>query len=152
MDKIELTFRKCLKTDIEYLLWLRRKTMNEHLMNSGLEISEENHLNRIMYQFDQAKIILLNDKKIGLLKIAEQQQNIEIIQIQIEPLHQGKGLGKNIIKSIIEKLSDKKLSVTLSVLRGNKAKKLYEAIGFKVIAENNESFIMKYIKNDIPIC
>jgi ribosomal protein S18 acetylase RimI-like enzyme len=146
MDEIELTYRKCLKTDIGYLLWLRKKTMNEHLINSGIDVSDENHLNRIMFQFDQAKIILLKDQKIGLLKILEHQNSIEIIQIQIEPLYQGKGLGQKIIKSIIEKLSGEKLSVTLSVLKENKAKKLYDTIGFKVIIENNESFIMKYEK------
>ncbi|TDE43213.1 N-acetyltransferase [Flavobacterium rhamnosiphilum] len=146
MDEIELTYRKCLNTDIEYLLWLRKKTMNEHLIYSGIDISHENHLKRIMFQFEQAKIILLKDQKIGLLKILEQQSNIEIIQIQIEPLYQGKGIGQKIIKSVIEKLSDEKLSVTLSVLKENKAKKLYDSIGFKVISENNESFIMKYEK------
>lgn len=146
MDEIELTYRKCLNTDIEYLLWLRKKTMNEHLIHSGIDISDENHLNRIMFQFEQAKIILLKDQKIGLLKIFEHQNDIEIIQIQIEPLHQGKGIGQKIIKSVIEKLSGEKLSVTLSVLKENKAKKLYDSIGFKVISENNESFIMKYEK------
>jgi ribosomal protein S18 acetylase RimI-like enzyme len=146
MDAIELTYRKCLNTDIEYLLWLRKKTMDEHLINSDIDVSDENHLNRIMFKFNQAKIILLNDKKIGLLKILEHQNSIEIIQIQIEPIHQGKGFGQKIIKSIIEKLSGEKLSVVLSVLKENKAKKLYDRIGFKVITENNESFIMKYEK------
>jgi ribosomal protein S18 acetylase RimI-like enzyme len=144
MDGIELTYRKCLHTDLEYLLWLRKITMNEHLVHSGLAITEENHVNRIMFQFDQAKIILLKDQKIGLLKMFEHQNSIEIIQIQIEPLHQGKGIGQKIIKSILEKASVKKSAVTLSVLKGNKAKKLYDTIGFKVITESTESFIMKY--------
>jgi ribosomal protein S18 acetylase RimI-like enzyme len=146
MDAIELTYRKCFNTDIEYLLWLRKKTMDEHLINSGINISDENHLNRIMFQFDQAKIILLNQQKIGLLKISEHQNNIEIIQIQIEPLYQGKGIGQKIIKSVIERSSEEKLFVTLSVLKRNKAKKLYESIGFKVIIENEQSFIMRYEK------
>jgi ribosomal protein S18 acetylase RimI-like enzyme len=72
--------------------------------------------------------------------------SIEIIQIQIEPLHQGKGIGRKIIKSIIEKASGEKSSVILSVLKENMAKKLYDSIGFKVITENSESFIMKYKK------
>lgn len=146
MDAIELTYRKCLNTDIEYLLWLRKKTMDEHLINSGINVSDENHLNRIMFKFDQAKIIILNQQKIGLLKISEHQNNIEIIQIQIEPLYQGKGIGQKIIKSIIERSSEEKLFVTLSVLKKNKAKKLYESIGFKVIIENDQSFIMRYEK------
>lgn len=146
MEEIELTYRKCINADIEYLLWLRKKTMNEHLISSCLTVTDESHLDRIMFQFDCAKIILLKGQKIGLLKIAAHQNSIEIIQIQIEPHHQGKGIGHKIIQSIIEKLSGEKTAVTLSVLKENKAKKLYDTIGFKVISENNEFFVMKYEK------
>ncbi|MFV8328246.1 GNAT family N-acetyltransferase [Flavobacterium sp. ZS1P14] len=88
----------------------------------------------------------MKDQKIGLLKIAAHQNSIEIIQVQIEPHHQGKGIAHKIIQSIIEKLSGEKTAVTLSVLKENRAKKLYDTIGFKVISENNESFVMKYEK------
>ena len=138
-----MKYRKAQQTDIDYLLWLRKETMNEHLIFSGMDVDEENHLRRILYQFDDAQIILFNDQKIGLLKISEFQNRIEIIQIQIEPEFQGKGIGQKIIKSIIEKASEKKLPIKLSVLKGNKAKKLYESVGFKVIEENDYSFVMK---------
>jgi len=143
MHKIKLTYRKATQTDIDYLLRLRKQTMNEHLINSGMDVSEENHLKRIMYQFDNAKIIYLNAKKIGLLKVSESQNKIEIIQFQIDPKYQQKGIGQIIIKSIIKKSSKKKLPVILSVLKVNKAKRLYERIGFNIIEENENSFIMK---------
>ena len=143
MDVTKLKYRKAQQTDIAYLLWLRKETMNEHLICSGMDVDEDNHLRRILYQFDDAQIILLNDHKIGLLKISEFQNSIEIIQVQIEPKFQGKGIGQKIITSIIEKAFEKRLPVILSVLKGNKAKKLYESIGFKVIEENDHSFVMK---------
>lgn len=143
MKKIELNYRKASLADIEYLLWLRKQTMTEHFLNSGIEVNEEYHLKRIEYQFEDAKIILLNENPIGLLKVNENKSGFEIIQIQIDPEFQGKGIGKKIIQSIIDKASSLNLPVELSVLKNNKAKQLYISLGFKIINENEDSFIMK---------
>ncbi|MNQ05843.1 Acetyltransferase (GNAT) family protein [compost metagenome] len=143
MKKIELNYRKASLADIEYLLWLRKQTMTEHFLNSGIEVNDEYHLKRIEYQFEDAKIILLNENPIGLLKVNENKSGFEIIQIQIDPEFQGKGIGKKMIQSIIDKASSLNLPVELSVLKNNKAKQLYISLGFKIINENEDSFIMK---------
>ncbi|MNR98182.1 Acetyltransferase (GNAT) family protein [compost metagenome] len=143
MKKIELNYRKASLADIEYLLWLRKQTMTEHFLNSGIEVNDEYHLKRIEYHFEDAKIILLNENPIGLLKVNENKSGFEIIQIQIDPEFQGKGIGKKMIQSIIDKASSLNLPVELSVLKNNKAKQLYISLGFKIINENEDSFIMK---------
>ena len=87
----ELTYRKALETDINYLLWLRKVTMDEYLIISGAVLSETGQLLRINYLFDEAKIIILNKENIGLLKLDEKEHMVEIVQIQIDPKFQGKG-------------------------------------------------------------
>ena len=143
MNETRISYRNCDDKDIGYLLWLRKETMNLHLDKSGFNLDDESHLKRIMYEFENAKLIYLNDKKIGLLKILENQKSIEIIQIQIEPENQGKGIGERIIKTIIENNSIKKKPIFLSVLKQNNAKKLYEKIGFRIKTEDEHSFIME---------
>jgi len=117
--------------------------MNIHLSNSGILIDQENHLNRIIYEFENAKLIYLNDNKIGLLKVIENDKNIEIIQIQIDPKFQGKGIGEKVIKELIENSSRLKKKISLSVLKKNKARNLYEKVGFKIKSENEHSYIME---------
>lgn len=141
---LNLSFRKALASDMDYLLWLRKETMNIHLTNAGVKVSESNHLKGLLYQFDDAQIILLNKQKIGLLKISVHQEHVEIIQIQIEPQYQGKGIGKQIIEQIMDDARKAKLSVILSVLKKNTAKNLYEQLGFEIIGEDDYSFIMKF--------
>ena len=143
MKEIEFNFRKASPADIEYLLWLRKQTMTEHFFNSGIEVNDEYHLKRIEYHFEDAKIILLNENRIGLLKVNENKNGFEIIQIQIDPEFQGKGIGKKIIQSVIDKASSQNLPVALSVLKNNKARQLYMSLGFKTINEDENSFIMK---------
>ncbi|WP_281225807.1 GNAT family N-acetyltransferase [Flavobacterium aquiphilum] len=138
-----LTFKKATEEDIEFLLWLRKETMVEHYLKAEKEVNEESLLSRINHHFEHAKIILLNDQKIGLLKVAEQDNEIEIFQIQIAPNYQNKGLGREIIKSILEEASSKKIPVKLSVLKVNKAQTLYKNLGFEIYNENEFSYFMR---------
>lgn len=143
MKEIEFNYKKASQADINYLLWLRKQTMTEHFLNSGIEVNDEYHLERIKYHFEDAKVILLTETPIGLLKVNKNKSGFEIIQIQIDPEHQGKGFGKKIIQYVIDKAASQNLPVQLSVLKKNKAQQLYISLGFKIINENKDSFIMK---------
>jgi len=145
MNQTLLSYKKATEEDIEFLLWLRTQTMSEHLNNAGMEVNEENHLKRIKYQFENAQIILLNEQKIGLLKVIISKTDIEILQIQIAPNHQNKGIGRKIIQSILEDASLKKIPLQLSVLKANKAQTLYQNLGFSIYDEDKYSYFMKTI-------
>ncbi|AOW10502.1 GNAT family N-acetyltransferase [Flavobacterium gilvum] len=146
MNQLVLTFKKATEEDIEFLLWLRKETMVEHYINAGREVNEENLLSRINYHFEHAKIILLENEKIGLLKVAEQDNEIEVFQIQIAPSHQNKGIGTQIIQSILKEASKKKIPVKLNVLKVNKAQTLYQNLGFEIYDENEFSYFMRKIE------
>ncbi|WP_172280157.1 GNAT family N-acetyltransferase [Chryseobacterium sp. LAM-KRS1] len=139
-----LKYRKAEESDIEFLLDLRTKTMTEHYATSNLPTTKEYALQRILYQFENAHIIILNDNPMGLLKINRTADNIDILQLQIHPDQQGLGIGKSILEKIIrESVSDQK-SVSLSVLKTNRAQKLYSSLGFKIIDEDDHSYNMKF--------
>ncbi|WP_291143871.1 GNAT family N-acetyltransferase [Flavobacterium sp. UBA7680] len=141
----ELVYRKALETDMDYLLQLRKETMSEHLINSGIVSNDEDQLLRINYLFDQAKIVVLDNENVGLLKLDEKENRIEIVQIQIDPKFQKKGLGQQIIKEVIKNALAEKKELVLSVLKANPAKELYERLGFKIIDEDEFSFMMLFV-------
>lgn len=138
-----ITYRKASENDIDYLLDLRTKTMNPHYANSHLPTDRETTLQRILYQFDKAHIILLNDEPVGLLKI-NRGNKTEVLQLQIDPTQQGKGLGKKILKDILEEASKEGKTVELSVLKTNKAQQLYTSLGFKTVGEDEHSYFMEF--------
>ncbi|AZA48750.1 GNAT family N-acetyltransferase [Chryseobacterium carnipullorum] len=138
-----ITYRKASENDIDYLLDLRTKTMNPHYANSHLPTDRETTLQRILYQFDKAHIILLNDEPVGLLKI-NRGNKTEVFQLQIDPTQQGKGLGKKILKDILEEASKEGKTVELSVLKTNKAQHLYTSLGFKTVGEDEHSYFMEF--------
>ncbi|AYN02684.1 GNAT family N-acetyltransferase [Chryseobacterium sp. 3008163] len=142
---MNLQYRKATENDISFLFDLRTKTMTEHYISSHLPTDKESTLQRILYHFEKANIITLNNEPIGLLKINKAENHIEVFQIQIDPKLQGKGIGKSILKEIIEEASATKKPVRLSVLKTNKAQTLYVVLGFKIIAEDQHSYMMELV-------
>ena len=57
--------------------------------------------------------------------------------------YRGRGLGTELMKAIISLLADKGFErVSLAVQKANYAVKLYRKVGFEVVGENEEEFIM----------
>jgi len=147
--RLEIKYRPALKSDLKFLLTLRIQTMNAHLIASSLPVSDEAHLQRINYQFEHALIIEIDKRAIGLLKIVRQADNIELIQIQIATSYQGKGIGRRILNDLIEEAIESEKTITLSVLKTNKAKNLYSNVDFKIIDETDDSYLMLFEKASI---
>jgi ribosomal protein S18 acetylase RimI-like enzyme len=138
-----LSYQKATVQDLDYLMWLREETMTEHFLKTGISSTQQDHKERILYCFDNAQLIFLNGQRIGLLKVLEDSEKIELIQIQLEPFHQGKGIGQEVLNSIIEKSRREGKPLSLSVLKGNRARKLYERLGFKKVKETDFSLLME---------
>lgn len=138
----DYTMRAAKLDDMKFLLELRIETMGPHLKSANMALTNDNHKERILHNFEQAKIILLKNEKIGLLKLLKSENEYQIEQIQIKKKYQGNGIGKSIIANIIGKAEVENIPVKLSVLKENKAKYLYKSLGFKINGEDKDSFLM----------
>lgn len=116
--------------------------MDAHLIASGADVSEACHRERLMYHFDCAKILTDHDQPVGLLKVKRTAQEWEIIQIQLSPQLQGKGIGRAVLQGVIADATAAGVSLRLSVLKANPAKQLYERLGFVTVGETAHEHIM----------
>lgn len=46
---MDVTLRYVQDNDVEFLLHLRNTTMNEHILREGIEVSQDNHLDRVRF-------------------------------------------------------------------------------------------------------
>ncbi|HTE42756.1 MAG TPA: GNAT family N-acetyltransferase [Steroidobacteraceae bacterium] len=122
---------------------LRHQTMDGHLVATGASTDEEEHRARLMYRFDCAEILLQGEEPVGLLKVERGETEWKVIQIQLMPRLQGKGIGEQILRELIEQAGARSLPVTLSVLKANPAKRLYERLGFVVEGEDAHEYFMR---------
>ncbi len=142
--KNTICFRRAQHQDIEFLLHLRKRAMDEHLKNAGLVLSDEQHKARIIEFFDDSFIICRDEKAIGLLKLAQLSERIHIRQFQIMPNYHGQGIGSQILSLLKKKASERQLAITLNVLLKNPAFRLYQRHGFVVEGQNELEYQMRW--------
>jgi N-acetylglutamate synthase-like GNAT family acetyltransferase len=141
-EKVTIGFRQAQQSDIGYLLQLRKTTMGEHLIAAGLNLSDQQHLERINEFFADSSIIMMNKQPIGLIKLGVSPDKLHIRQLQISPQYQGKGVGGKVLALVKEKAKELRLPLTLNVLLANPVISLYLRNGFTVTGQNQLEYQM----------
>ena len=137
-----LSKRPATQADIPFLLALRRETMDQHLEASGASTADACHMERLLYRFDCAQVLLDGGVPVGLIKVCSELACWEIVQIQLGRQLQGRGLGRSILESIIAEARLAGADVSLSVLKANPARHLYARLGFQVTGETEHEYRM----------
>lgn len=144
MNLRQITLRPALPSDEPFLVELRKLTMTEHLGRVGEPSDEDSHLRRVRLRYEDAQIIWSEAEQIGLLKAYRTPTEWVILQVQILPEHQGHGIGADVIRMILAQAADDGLPVSLSVLKGNPARTLYERLGFKMAVDTGQALQLRY--------
>jgi len=140
----DLALQPATEDDLPFLLSLRKSTMTEHLRRAGAPLDDAHHLARIRYRFDDAQIVWLDGRPAGLFKHYRDAGGWRIVQIQVDPALQGQGLGRRLLAGVLDQADAEGAPVTLSVLKGNPARRLYEALGFTPTKETDLEHEMRY--------
>ena len=137
--KPAIRLRLASPSDLPFLLTLRRLTMTEHLQRVGAPTDDEAHHRRIAANFEDAMIVCegtrANANPIGLLKVTRAADEWHVHQIQIHPSRQGHGIGEAVLRELLTEAAREHVPVSLSVLHGNPARRLYERLGFRFSSE-----------------
>ena len=88
--------------------------------------------------------VLINGTVVGMGRVVgDGALNFEIVDIAVDPAHQGKGLGRVIMQSIMDYLEQVALQSAYITLMAD-VPALYEKFGFKLSRPNSEGmFIVK---------
>jgi ribosomal protein S18 acetylase RimI-like enzyme len=79
----------------------------------------------------------------GMLQMKQYNTFWELSSFVMNPLFQGQGHGRRMLKGILEKVDS---PVCLRVKQGNTAYKLYESVGFEEESLGDGRYYMKYLK------
>jgi ribosomal protein S18 acetylase RimI-like enzyme len=135
--KQRIHFRPATPPDVPFLLRLRELTMTEHLQRVGEPIDADAHVRRVWANFDDAVIVCEDDEDIGLLKLNRHADGWYLQQLQIVPARQGHGIGEFVLNAVLDDAKRAGVSVSLGVLHGNPARRLYERLGFRFVSESS---------------
>ena len=142
--------RKYENTDYEFVYEVKKnayKKYVEQCWGKWDDIDQKNRFKESMEKtFDRTYIIVFNDKRIGFYQgqvVNERTYYIE--NICIIPEYQGKGIGTEILKSVINGYSDK--NIEIQYFKQNPVGNLYKKLGFEPNGETEFHYQMIKRKN-----
>jgi ribosomal protein S18 acetylase RimI-like enzyme len=81
-------------------------------------------------------IVVLDGRDIGWMQVAESDGEFFLKQFFIDPPFQRRGIGTRLLRGLIERAERAGKAITLSVVKGNPARSLYERQGFRATSED----------------
>lgn len=91
---------------------------------------------------DDTWIIMVKGKAIGMYSVTRENRDLFLASIMFMPEWQGRGFGTHVIRSVLALAAQDKSAVRLRVLKANRARRLYERLGFVVTDETKTHFVM----------
>jgi ribosomal protein S18 acetylase RimI-like enzyme len=95
-----------------------------------------------MYQNKQFGILLYNEQPAGRLYLDHRADEVRIVDIALLPDFRGLGLGEGALRGILNEAAAAGKRVTIHVERQNRARHLYDRLGFRVINEDNPVYLL----------
>ncbi len=142
-NKIEFNLRNATINDIEFIFQLRVQTMKKDFDNTfGWQDDEQR--NRAADEIQHAQIIIVDQKDIGVIKLIPKIDELHLHQMQILHEYQGKGIGTELTRRVLDRAVKQDIPVTLLVLKGASAKRIYDRLGFFVTDEYENNYRMRW--------
>jgi len=143
-NKVKIRFQKAIYSDVGFLTYLRKITMDEHLAKAGITMSDEHHKGRVLEHFEDSYLIYVGKACTGVIKLGVENAALHIRQFQVLPEYQGRGIGKMVLEVCKKKALEKGATLTLNVLKQNPAKALYLRNGFKIESSDALQHFMRW--------
>ncbi len=142
-----LTLRPVGPADGEFRLAVYRSTRIEELSPLGwppeqqmmflkMQFTAQERSHDTAFPFAARSIVYLGDRPVGVIAVSRSSEEIRLVNLALLPEERGHGLGAHIIKQLQEEARICDRPLRLSVLRGNRAQRLYHKLGFSPAGES----------------
>jgi ribosomal protein S18 acetylase RimI-like enzyme len=88
-----------------------------------------------MFPNGQFSVVLLADRAVGRLVVHRGEQEICLADMALLPEICGRGIGTRLVQAVQAEARQAQKTVRLHVLKGNRAARLYERLGFRLTAD-----------------
>jgi ribosomal protein S18 acetylase RimI-like enzyme len=126
--------------DQEWLEQLRRAVSQDLFAATWGGWDEARHLRHCAECWERGEInvIEVDGVRAGMIQLFEHADAVEVGEIQIEPAHQGRGIGTRVLLDMIARAHAQCKKVSLSTgLKNRRAFELYQRLGFRRVAQTD---------------
>jgi ribosomal protein S18 acetylase RimI-like enzyme len=140
MDDAELTFRLAEPADYAFCERTYFEPLQAMIAELGLEEVRRGTRFAERWQINQVRIALRRGQVIGWLQTTADEGAVFIVQLFVDAAVRGQGIGGHIVRMLIDEAAQQRKAVTLSVVKTNSARRLYERPGFRTTHEDDSKF------------
>lgn len=91
------------------------------------------------------EIILCDAVPCGYLCVEDRGSDIHVRELVISPQFQGRGVGSQILRDVIERAGARRVPVRLGTLHANRALHLYRRLGFRESERTETHVLMEWV-------
>jgi len=139
--------------DEPFLFDLYRTTRTDG--QGAIQLDDGGVLLRIQYlgqqksyeaQFPTLKhdIILVDGRTAGRVMVAPQESEVRFVDLALLPEYRNLGIATVLIRELMNEVARVGKPARMHVARDNRARRLYERLGFEVVGENDSSYVMRW--------
>lgn len=139
------TLREAKQGDFQSLYDIHKSAMHDYV-DAVWGWDERDQSRRFREYFDRGglQVIVVNGEDAGFLHVVHTEDDVDVVNIEIAPPHQGRGIGTSVLTDIISRARDENVSVSLRVLKINEgARRLYERMGFTHYDDTGTHHLLK---------
>jgi len=143
---VELRLRPASGGDFQFCWSLYRDSMKSLTMEL-LQYWNESGQRRMVEETitdSGTSIIVSSGSGIGWLQISETPEEIYLGQLYVTPSMQNRGIGTAVVRRLCDRASQQRKALTLEVMKNNRARLLYERLGFDPVGSSKYKFNMRW--------
>ena len=88
-------------------------------------------------------VVLVEGKAAGRLYVDRREDEIRIVDIALLPEHRNRGIGSLLLGQLVAEADQERKPLTIHVERGNRARLLYERLGFREIEDKGVYLLLE---------
>lgn len=154
-SKCKVTFRATLNSDDAFLLALYKSTRAEEMSYALMTQGDKDHFLEGQFRMQSEgyatnyigavhRIIQLDGVDVGRLIVLRTDEMLRIIDLSLIPAARGRGLGTDILRTLLNEAHGGKVPVRLAVEAQNPAINLYLRHGFTAVETRGHHYEMEW--------
>jgi ribosomal protein S18 acetylase RimI-like enzyme len=155
MTTNEISLRPADSSDEAFLYELYYNTHVDEFAAAGLEEAQLRSLMKLQFTARQRhyeiafpgaehQIVLCDNNPVGRMLVFRSSREVRLVDIAISSSHRGSGLGGSLVCKLCDEAAAAKKPVTLHVAKTNRAARLYQRLGFRVVDELGGDYKMEW--------
>lgn len=147
MTSVAYHLRPITPTDDEFLFRLHAASMGDCIVDVfgpwNEAVQRQFHRRWFERALADAAVIVVDDEDVGVLQVASDGKDLYLGRIELLPHRQGRGIGSAVVADVVANADARDKAVSLHLFDVNRARRLYERLGFKVVGEDGRRLHMR---------